>query len=158
MKKLFFAGLILAASGPAITLFGFAAHELMGCSGGGSSGPVSGCHIFGFEFNFFASLATPAFLLSFFAVPLGLLLCLIGAISAAFSHSESPPNKAIGVYYDQGNTLQLPVAVSAISKFDRDECNNLLGAFGLPVSSPPESLESARARCIAAIETCVTDA
>ena len=152
MRKLFVTGLILAAIGPAVTAFGLAAHQLMGCSGGGSSGPVSGCHIFGLEFNFFASLATPAFVISFFAVLLGLLLCIVGAISAAFSSSKSPASKAFGVYDAQGKLLQLPDAISVISRFEFAECNDLLRSFGQLASSPPESLESARARCIAAIK------
>lgn len=152
MRKLFFTGLILAFIGPVVTAVGIAAHQHMGCSGGGSSGPVSGCHIYGFEFNFFASLAAPAFVISFFAVPLGLLLCIVATIFAAFSSSKSPSSKAFGIYDAQGKLLHLPDAISVISRFEFAECNDLLRSFGQLASSPPESLESTRARCIAAIK------
>ena len=54
------AGSVLAALGPAIAALGLAAYELMGCSGGGSSGPVNGCLVLGIEFNWVAALGTPA--------------------------------------------------------------------------------------------------
>ena len=152
-KALFVTGLILAVIGPAVTVCGLTAHQLMGCSGGGSSGPASGCHIFGIEFNFFAALAMPAFVISFFSVPLGLLLCILGAISNAFSSSRPPSKKVFGIYSPQGKLLQLPEAISVISQFELAECNSLLRSFGQLQSISPESLDSARARCIAAIKS-----
>jgi len=50
-----------------------------GCHGGGSSGSaMAGCTLGGFSFNGLLELLTPAILLSFVTVPVGLLLCLIG--------------------------------------------------------------------------------
>jgi len=78
-------GVAVAALFPLVAALGFAAHHLMGCSGGGSSGPVGGCHLFGFEMNFPANLATPAFVASFIAVPIGVLISIVGLLTFAWS-------------------------------------------------------------------------
>lgn len=83
--KLVICGLVVALLFPFIFIFGMVAHSAMGCTGGGSSGPVAGCHVLGVELNFIAAMATPAFVASFFAIPLGIVLVIIGAITSAFS-------------------------------------------------------------------------
>jgi len=80
-RRIFVSGLAIAAFFPAVSAFGLAAHELMGCHGGGSSGPVGGCRMFGVEFNGFAAVATPAFVASFFTVPIGVLVCIVGLVA-----------------------------------------------------------------------------
>lgn len=84
-RKLVISGVVVALLFPFISIVGMVAHFAMGCTGGGSSGPVAGCHVLGVEFNFIAAMATPAFVASFFAIPLGIVLVIIGAITSAFS-------------------------------------------------------------------------
>jgi len=77
-------GVAVAALFPLVAAIGFSAHQMMGCSGGGSSGPVGGCYIFGIEMNVPANLATPAFVASFFAVPLGVLIGIVGLLAMVY--------------------------------------------------------------------------
>src|SRR4051812_31603146 len=100
-SRLFIVGVAVAVFFPLVSIIGFAAHSLMGCSGGGSSGPVGGCHLLGLEFNFPANLATPAFLASFFAVPLGVLLCVCGLLAMAVS-AWRRRSRPFGIYGPDG--------------------------------------------------------
>jgi hypothetical protein len=84
-RTVFIFGLIVAALFPLIAAIGFGAHYALGCSGGGSSGPVGGCHLFGLEMNFPANLGTPAFVASFIAVPLGILISIVGLLTMIVS-------------------------------------------------------------------------
>jgi hypothetical protein len=144
-NRIFLAGVLFAALFPAIAAIGFAAHAAMGCSGGGSSGPVVGCHLFGGEFNLIASLATPAFVACFFAIPIGVVICVCGLIVTAMT----PAGRGVyGVYGPEGKLLALPEASAAIARFDRAECDNLLRSFGKTVSTPEEKLLLLQARCI----------
>jgi hypothetical protein len=88
-SKIAITGAFLATVFPILTVIGLCTHALMGCSGGGSSGPVAGCHIFGFEFNLIAAIGTPAFVASFFSVPLGIFLILVGGFVSTFSNDSS---------------------------------------------------------------------
>jgi hypothetical protein len=145
--RLFFAGLVVALLMPAVCFVGLAAHWAMGCTGGGSSGPVTGCHFFGVEFNFIASLATPAFVAAFFTVPLGALMCIVGLVIAAFSDVRATDD-VHGVFGSDGKLLSLPQASAAIAKFDRTECNMLLCSFGKNPSTSNEPLDLLQKRCI----------
>lgn len=51
-----------------------------GCNLGGSSGPASGCLVIGISLNGLFTWATVAFVASFFTVPIGLIICLVGII------------------------------------------------------------------------------
>jgi hypothetical protein len=68
-------GLIIAAFGPlmfaALALF---AQLMPGCVLGGSGGPAYGCTLIGVSFNWLISWATPMFVISFFTVPIGVLI------------------------------------------------------------------------------------
>jgi hypothetical protein len=88
-------GLVIGILFPVLSLIGLTAHTLMGCAGGGSSGPVSGCHAFGIEFNLIAALGTPAFVASFLTVPLGILLCVVGAIALACTPVQDPEDHGV---------------------------------------------------------------
>lgn len=88
--KIISAGVFLAVLFPVLAVIGLGAHTLMGCSGGGSSGPVSGCHLFGMEINFIAAIGTPAFVASFLAIPGGVVLVILGAVVSAFSGASKP--------------------------------------------------------------------
>ena len=81
-------GIAVAVLFPLIAAVGLFAHGLMVCSGGGSSGPVAGCHIVGLEMNFPANLATPAFVISFFTVPIGFVIGIVGLVKMAFADSS----------------------------------------------------------------------
>lgn len=78
MKK---SGLILAGLFPmlAVLLLGLGA-IIPGCNLGGSGGPASGCDLIGVDFSGLVGLGTYAFVISFFTVPLGGLIALIGSI------------------------------------------------------------------------------
>lgn len=59
-----------------------------GCTGG-SSGPASGCYLFGVvNLNWLVQLGTFAFVGSFFAVPAGVLVFVVLAIISAFSRKS----------------------------------------------------------------------
>jgi hypothetical protein len=146
-SRLFMAGLVVALLMPAVFLLGMGAHSAMGCSGGGSSGPVTGCHLFGVEFNLIASVATPAFVAAFFSVPLGVLMCLVGLVAMAISPASAAGND-YGVYGPDGKLLTLTDAAAAIAQFDRAECDKLLHSFGKKPSTSGEALVLLQARCI----------
>ena len=73
-------GVFIAAFFPLVFLL-LAGISLLipGCTIGGSGGPAFGCKVLGISLNWLITFATPAFVFSFFAVPIGLLICLIGA-------------------------------------------------------------------------------
>src|SRR3954471_647864 len=100
-SRVFIAGVVIAVLFPVLTAIGLGAHSLMGCSGGGSSGPVADCHLLGLAFNFPANLATPVFLASFFAVPLGVLLCVCGLLTVAMS-ARRHRSRPYGIYGPDG--------------------------------------------------------
>jgi hypothetical protein len=76
----FKAGLIIAAICPAVFIITAALSLLMpGCSLGGSGGPAGGCAVLGVSFNWLIGFATPAFVFSFFTVPIGLFIVFVGA-------------------------------------------------------------------------------
>ena len=79
------AGTAVAILFPVVTAVGLVAHNLMGCSGGGSSGPVTGCHILGLQTNFPANLATLAAVISFFTVPIGFVIGIVGLVKMAWA-------------------------------------------------------------------------
>jgi hypothetical protein len=106
-SKIAIVGAFLVAVFPILTVLGLGAHALMECSGGGSSGPVAGCHIFGFEFNLIAAIGTPAFVASFLSVPLGSVLIAIGLVVSAFSN-DSPKEEG----YAATSKTRLPIAAS----------------------------------------------
>ena len=145
-NRIFVTGLVVAGLMPAIAAIGFGAYAAMGCEGGGSSGPVLGCHLLGVEFNLIAGLAAPAFVASFFTIPLGVVICLVGLLATAmFGKREG---KGPGVYGADGKMLPLPEASAAIAQFDRAECDKLLRALGKKPGAPHESLLLLQARCI----------
>jgi hypothetical protein len=150
-RRLLFAGVVLAVGFPLLVVIAFAAHSSMGCSGGGSSAPVSGCHVLGLEINFPANLATPAFLASFIAVPLGVLLCISGLLAMAVTAWRNH-SRPYGIYGPDGKLLTLPAAAAAISQFDRSECENLLGSFGQATISD-EPIDALRERCLGTIKS-----
>ena len=76
--RVVFVGVALIVLVPLFALVGLGSSQFLGCSGGGSSGPVSGCEIFGLSLNWFVSLATLAFIASFFSVPVGVVVLLCG--------------------------------------------------------------------------------
>ncbi len=77
------AGLIVAAICPAVFIVTAGLSSLMpGCSLGGSGGPAHGCAVLGISFDWLIGFATPAFVYSFFTVPIGLLICFIGSFIA----------------------------------------------------------------------------
>jgi hypothetical protein len=78
--KIVRAGAFIAAIFPAVFLLlaGFSS-LISGCTIGGSGRPAFGCKVLGISFNWLITFATPAFVFSFFTVPLGLLVCLVGA-------------------------------------------------------------------------------
>lgn len=88
------AGLVIGAFFPLLVLLGGITHDLMGCSGGGSSGPVGGCRFLGIEFNLIAAMATPAFVASFFTVPIGGILFFIGLVMSAFDSGDQEKDSA----------------------------------------------------------------
>lgn len=59
-----------------------------GCSLGGSGGPAYGCSLFGIGFNWLVGLATPAFVISFFTVPLGVIFTIVAFIVSVSKSSE----------------------------------------------------------------------
>jgi hypothetical protein len=65
---------------PLLALVGIGGGELLGCKGGGSSGPSSGC----FGMSWIADIGLLAFLGSFFAVPIGVIIMICGLIARWF--------------------------------------------------------------------------
>lgn len=90
-RKLLIAGVVVGLLFPALFIVGMIAHWAMGCTGGGSSGPVHGCHVLGLKFNFIAAMATPAFVASFFTVPIGILLATVGGIASVIADFRQGP-------------------------------------------------------------------
>ena len=79
-KKLSKAGLIIAGFCPAIfVLLALLSILIPGCVIGGSGGPAFGCHILGISFDWLITWATPAFVFSFFTVPIGVLVTLVAS-------------------------------------------------------------------------------
>lgn len=80
-KKIIKVGFFIAGTFPAIFIVLAVLSALIpGCSLGGSGGPAFGCKVLSISFNWLIGFATPAFVISFFTVPIGLLILLIGAI------------------------------------------------------------------------------
>ena len=153
-KRVFIAGLVLTALFPFVAAIGFGAHAFMHCSGGGSSGPVDGCQFLGMQFNFPANLATPAFVASFFAVPLGVLVSLVGLVLVAFEDWRSrPKQRSFGVYRPTGSRLTQSEATAAISTFSPEECYSLLRSFFKHTNLPEKSAEQLRKRCIETLQS-----
>ena len=74
------AGVFIAASFPVVFLLLAALSSLIpGCTIGGSGGPAFGCRVLGISIDWLVTFATPAFVFSFFTVPIGLLICLGGS-------------------------------------------------------------------------------
>ncbi|MES3024547.1 MAG: hypothetical protein V4857_23510 [Pseudomonadota bacterium] len=73
-------GLILAGLFPIIAFIILSLGSLLpGCNLGGSGGPASGCQLIGIDISALIGFGTTAFVLSFFAVPIGLIIAVIGA-------------------------------------------------------------------------------
>jgi hypothetical protein len=92
--KIAIAGVVIALLPPlafgALALF---AHFIPGCSLGGSGGPAYGCSILGIGFNWLISWATPAFVISFFSIPIGMLVTVVGAVAAVVSGRRKGPKE-----------------------------------------------------------------
>jgi hypothetical protein len=90
MRTLFKLGLLLCIVLPIVAFVGVGSMALMpGCAGGGSSGPASGCYLFGaVNLNWLVDLGTIAFVGSFIAVPAGVLVILVAAIFSAFGSDK----------------------------------------------------------------------
>lgn len=90
MRALFKFGLLLCSVLPIVAFVGVGSMALMpGCTGG-SSGPASGCYMFGVvNLNWLVQLGTIAFVGSFIAVPAGVLVILMTAILSAFGSGKS---------------------------------------------------------------------
>ena len=95
LRVLLWLSLLLCAGLPILAFVGVGSMALMpGCTGG-SSGPASGCYLFGaINLNWLVQLGTVAFVGSFLSVPVGFLLLVVSAIVAAFTKrsSESSAN------------------------------------------------------------------
>lgn len=93
LRVLLWIGLLLCLGLPLLAFVGVGSMALMpGCTGG-SSGPASGCYLFGFiNLNWFVQLGTVAFVGSFLTVPAGVLVLVISAVVAAFTRktNENP--------------------------------------------------------------------
>ncbi len=73
-------GLMICLALPLLAVIGIGSMQFMpGCIGG-SSGPASGCTLFGLNLNWLVQLGTICFVGSFFALPLGLLIVLCGVV------------------------------------------------------------------------------
>lgn len=83
-KVLLWVGLLLLIGFPILAFVGLGSMALMpGCTGG-SSGPASGCYLFGaINLNWLVQLGTVAFVGSFITVPVGFLVFVVLAIIAA---------------------------------------------------------------------------
>ena len=75
------AGVVVAAFGPlAFGVLAFFSQLMPGCVIGGSGGPAYGCMLVGVNFNWLITWATPMFVISFFSVPIGLVIAGAGAV------------------------------------------------------------------------------
>jgi hypothetical protein len=151
-------GLLLCIVCPLIAGAGLWLAQFMPNCIGGSSGPTSGCYLFGVNFNWLVSLATLAFMASFFTVPLGLLFLFCSAVlgllesrsdeTKDFARASALHGRPYGIYDASNNLLSPSEAATAIQEFDEESCARLLSAFGQPSRSHGETLESLRARCL----------
>jgi len=73
-------GMFIAAVFPLafVILAGLSA-LIPGCVPGGSGGPAYGCFVLGISLNWLINFVTLSFVISFFSVPIGLLVCLVGS-------------------------------------------------------------------------------
>jgi hypothetical protein len=69
-------GVLVIVLPPLLALVGLGGGELLGCKGGGSSGPSYGC----FGMSWIADVGLLAFMGSFFLVPIGVLILICGLI------------------------------------------------------------------------------
>ncbi|MEJ7807745.1 MAG: hypothetical protein WKG03_17730 [Telluria sp.] len=147
--RILVAGALLIGVLPVVALLGLGASDLLGCKGGGSSGPSHGCQLIGIGMNWFVDLGLVAFLGAFFAVPAGLVVVMCGLIVRRFE-SHRRPRRSYGVYSGEGRLLSVPRAIVAIASFDRWACNVLLEAFGQLPGQEGEAIETLRQRAIIA--------
>jgi hypothetical protein len=88
--RIVIAGLVIAALGPllfgALALF---AQLMPGCVIGGSGGPAYGCTLIGVSFNWLITWATPMFVISFFTVPIGVLITVGGVVALIVKAARS---------------------------------------------------------------------
>lgn len=75
-RRIVLAGGLLIVLLPLLAILGIGGGDLLGCEGGGSSGRSHGCS----GMSWIADLGLLAFLGSFFAVPIGVLLLICGLI------------------------------------------------------------------------------
>jgi hypothetical protein len=156
-RKVVIAGLVFTVACPLVAAVGLWLSQFMpGCTGG-SSGPAAGCYLHGVNFNWFVHLATLAFLGSFFAVPLGLVVTLIGTVMLLLANRKAR-QRPYGIYDPQGKLLSLSEAAVAINQFDREACDGLLRAFGRRASSEAEPLQTVRLRCAETLRSVPPDA
>lgn len=79
--RILIAGLAVAAFGPLVFGVLVLFSQLMpGCVIGGSGGPAYGCTLGGVGFNWLITWATPMFVISFFTVPIGVLIAGAGVV------------------------------------------------------------------------------
>jgi hypothetical protein len=83
-------GLGIAALGP-LTFWALAqfSQVMPGCVIGGSGGPAYGCTLMGVSFDWLITWATPIFVISFFTVPIGLLIAGAGVVSLVVKAARS---------------------------------------------------------------------
>ena len=98
--KVVIVGVVIAALGPmtfgALLLF---AQSMPGCNIGGSGGPAGGCSLWGVSFDWLISWVTPFFVISFFTVPIGLLIAGVGFIAGiinSFRHNSKESSRDVG--------------------------------------------------------------
>jgi len=73
-------GLLIAAAFPlTFAVLAGLSSLIPGCVPGGSGGPAYGCLVFGISLNWLINFVTLTFVISFFSVPIGILICLVGA-------------------------------------------------------------------------------
>jgi hypothetical protein len=77
---------LLCLGFPILAFVGVGSMALMpGCTGG-SSGPASGCYLFGIiNLNWLVQLGTVAFVGSFLTVPAGFLVLIVSSVVSAFT-------------------------------------------------------------------------
>lgn len=89
VKFLNWTGILLCLVLPAIAFIGIGSMSFMPTCTGGSSGPASGCYLFGtINLNWLVQLGTFAFVGSFLTVPVGVVVLLLAGIVGAFSKQE----------------------------------------------------------------------
>lgn len=85
-KRIVLAGALTIGLLPVLALVGLGGGELLGCKGGGSSGPSYGC----LGMSWIADMGLLAFLGSFFAVPIGVIILICGLIARWFESLPAP--------------------------------------------------------------------